>query len=112
MAENGAVGVIEKSTKNLLHTPGTSSQMDATFLKSKSKSSPLPCGPKTPQFPTTSPAVLSTNRPITPVGAAGPVRSVDSLAGKRVVTSFKVLAARHFADIDDRAGLVGDARTT
>ena len=46
------------------------------------------------------------------VPEAGPVRSVDSLAGKRIVTSFEVLAARHFADIDDRAGLVGDARTS
>jgi len=46
------------------------------------------------------------------VPEAGPVRSVDSLAGKRIVTSFEVLAARYFADIDDRAGLVGDARTS
>lgn len=46
------------------------------------------------------------------VPEAGPVRSVDSLAGKRIVTSFEVLAARYFADIDDRARLVGDARTS
>jgi ATP phosphoribosyltransferase len=46
------------------------------------------------------------------VPEAGPVRSVDSLAGKRIVTSFEVLAARYFADIDDAAGLVADARTS
>jgi ATP phosphoribosyltransferase len=40
------------------------------------------------------------------------VRSVDSLAGKRIVTSFEVLAARHFADIDDRARLVDDTHTS
>jgi len=43
---------------------------------------------------------------------AGPVQSIEALAGKRVVTSFEVLAGRFFADIDDRAGLVGDARTS
>jgi ATP phosphoribosyltransferase len=42
----------------------------------------------------------------------GPVQSVDQLAGKRIVTSFEVLAGRYFASIDDRAGLVGDARTS
>jgi hypothetical protein len=42
----------------------------------------------------------------------GPVQSVDQLAGKRVVTSFEVLAGRFFTDIDDRAGLAGDARTS
>jgi ATP phosphoribosyltransferase len=46
------------------------------------------------------------------VPAAGPVQSAEALAGKRVVTSFEVLAGRFFADIDDRAGLVGDARTS
>jgi hypothetical protein len=42
----------------------------------------------------------------------GPVQSVDQLAGKRIVTSFEVLAGRYFASIDDRVGLVGDARTS
>ena len=42
---------------------------------------------------------------------AGPVQSIEALAGRRIVTSFEVLAGRFFKDIDDRAGLVGDART-
>lgn len=42
----------------------------------------------------------------------GPVQSVDQLAGKRIVTSFEVLAARFFTSIDERAGLVADARTS
>jgi ATP phosphoribosyltransferase len=46
------------------------------------------------------------------VPEAGPVQSVEALAGKRIVTSFEVLAGRFFADIDDRAGLVGDTRTS
>ena len=46
------------------------------------------------------------------VPEAGPVRAVDALAGKRIVTSFEVLAARYFADVDDGVGLVGDARTS
>jgi len=45
------------------------------------------------------------------VPEAGPVHSVETLAGKRIVTSFEVLAGRFFKDIDERAGLVGDART-
>jgi len=46
------------------------------------------------------------------VPEAGPVQSVEALAGKRIVTSFEVLAGRFFKDIDDRAGLVGDAVTS
>jgi len=46
------------------------------------------------------------------VPEAAPVHDVAALAGKRIVTSFEVLAARFFADVDDRAGLVGDARTS
>jgi ATP phosphoribosyltransferase len=46
------------------------------------------------------------------VPEAAPVQDVAALAGKRIVTSFEVLAARFFADVDDRAGLVGDARTS
>jgi ATP phosphoribosyltransferase len=42
---------------------------------------------------------------------AAPVSNVQALAGKRIVTSFEVLAGHFFADVDDRAGLVGDART-
>jgi ATP phosphoribosyltransferase len=46
------------------------------------------------------------------VPEAGPLQSVDALAGKRIVTSFEVLAGRYFADVDDGVGLVGDARTS
>jgi ATP phosphoribosyltransferase len=46
------------------------------------------------------------------VPIASPVQSVEALAGKRIVTSFEVLAGRFFKDIDDRAGLVGDAGTS
>lgn len=46
------------------------------------------------------------------VPLASPVQSVEALAGKRIVTSFEVLAGRFFKDIDDRAGLVGDAGTS
>ena len=43
---------------------------------------------------------------------ASPVQSVEALAGKRIVTSFEVLAGRFFKGIDDRAGLVGGAGTS
>ncbi|KAI0274288.1 hypothetical protein BGY98DRAFT_994592 [Russula aff. rugulosa BPL654] len=46
------------------------------------------------------------------IPATGPIQSVEALAGKRIVTSFEVLAGRFFKEIDDRAGLVGDAGTT
>jgi len=46
------------------------------------------------------------------VPEAAPVQDVAALAGKRIVTSFEVLAARFFADVDDRAGLVSEARTS
>jgi ATP phosphoribosyltransferase len=45
------------------------------------------------------------------VPEAGPVQSVDDLAGKRVVTSFEVLAAEYFAKVDEAKGLVGDSKT-
>ncbi|KAI0265699.1 ATP phosphoribosyltransferase [Gloeopeniophorella convolvens] len=45
------------------------------------------------------------------VPEAGPVQSVAALAGKRVVTSFEVLAGAYFARADDEAGRVGAART-
>ena len=38
------------------------------------------------------------------VPEAAPVRDVDALAGKRIVTSFEVLAGRFFADVDQRVG--------
>jgi len=46
------------------------------------------------------------------VPATGPIQSVEGLAGKRIVTSFEVLAGRFFKEIDDRAGLAGDAGTS
>jgi ATP phosphoribosyltransferase len=46
------------------------------------------------------------------VPEAGPVQSVDDLAGKRVVTSFEVLAAEYFREIDDRMGRKDGERTT
>ncbi|KAL1745775.1 hypothetical protein HDZ31DRAFT_35778 [Schizophyllum fasciatum] len=45
------------------------------------------------------------------VPEAGPIKAVDDLAGKRVVTSFEVLAGQYFAAIDARLGLDGDKRT-
>ena len=43
---------------------------------------------------------------------AGPVQTVEALAGKRIVTSFEVLAGRFFADVDKRVGLQDDATRT
>ena len=45
------------------------------------------------------------------VPEAGPIKTVDDLAGKRVVTSFEVLSAQYFKEIDARLQLVGDAVT-
>ncbi len=45
------------------------------------------------------------------VPEAGPIKTVDDLAGKRVVTSYEVLAGEYFRSVDDRHELVGDART-
>lgn len=45
------------------------------------------------------------------VPEAGPIKSVDDLAGKRVVTSFEVLAKGYFDEIDARLGLQGEAKT-
>jgi ATP phosphoribosyltransferase len=39
------------------------------------------------------------------VPESGPVQSVEALAGKRVVTSFEVLAGQFFANVDARVGL-------
>ena len=46
------------------------------------------------------------------VPEAGPLQSVDALAGKRIVTSFEVLAGRYFKDVDYGVGLFGDAGTS
>ncbi|KAI5121355.1 hypothetical protein M0805_000663 [Coniferiporia weirii] len=45
------------------------------------------------------------------VPEAGNIRNVRDLAGKRIVTSFEVLAGEYFGKIDDELGLVGDKRT-
>lgn len=45
------------------------------------------------------------------VPEAGPIKTVEDLAGKRVVTSFEVLAGKYFSEIDARLQLVGDAAT-
>lgn len=45
------------------------------------------------------------------VPEAGPIKSVEDLAGKRVVTSFDVLAGEYFKKVDDRLQLVGEQRT-
>ena len=45
------------------------------------------------------------------VPEAGPIKSVEDLAGKRVVTSFEVLAGQYFKGIDDRLNLQEGQRT-
>ncbi|KIY52955.1 HisG-domain-containing protein [Fistulina hepatica ATCC 64428] len=39
------------------------------------------------------------------------IKTVDDLAGKRVVTSFEVLAGKYFSEVDDRLQLQNDNRT-
>ena len=39
------------------------------------------------------------------------IKTAEDLAGKRVVTSFEVVAGRYFDEIDKRLGLQGDQRT-
>lgn len=45
------------------------------------------------------------------VPEVGPIKSVDDLAGKRVVTSFEVLAGKYFSEVDARLQLVGGSAT-
>uniref|UniRef100_A0A0W0GC61 ATP phosphoribosyltransferase n=1 Tax=Moniliophthora roreri TaxID=221103 RepID=A0A0W0GC61_MONRR len=45
------------------------------------------------------------------VPESGPIQAVEDLAGKRIVTSFEVLAGKFFAQVDDRLGLTGNQRT-
>lgn len=40
-----------------------------------------------------------------------PYRDAKDLAGRRIVTSFEVLAGKYFGEIDDEAGLKGEDRT-
>ncbi|KAF8516444.1 ATP phosphoribosyltransferase [Hysterangium stoloniferum] len=45
------------------------------------------------------------------VPEASSIKTVDDLAGKRVVTSFEVLSGKYFQELDDRLGLQGEERT-
>ncbi|RDX46931.1 ATP phosphoribosyltransferase [Polyporus arcularius HHB13444] len=45
------------------------------------------------------------------VPEAGDIKTVEDLAGKRVVTSFEVLAGQYFKSLDDRLQLPEDKRT-
>ncbi|KAJ3503029.1 hypothetical protein NLJ89_g8619 [Agrocybe chaxingu] len=42
---------------------------------------------------------------------SGSIKTVDDLAGKRVVTSFEVLAGEYFTQVDLRNNLTGDKKT-
>lgn len=41
----------------------------------------------------------------------GSIKTVEDLAGKRIVTSFEVVAGEYFDKLDDRLNLVGDQKT-
>jgi len=41
----------------------------------------------------------------------GPIKSVADLAGKRVVTSFEVLAGEYFDRLDERLQITGENKT-
>jgi len=45
------------------------------------------------------------------VPEASSIKTVEDLAGKRVVTSFETVAGEYFGAIDDRLGFQGDKRT-
>lgn len=45
------------------------------------------------------------------VPESGPIKTVDDLAGKRVVTSFEVLAGGYFDGIDERLQFTGENKT-
>ena len=45
------------------------------------------------------------------VPEASDIKTVDDLAGKRVVTSFEVLSKQYFNGIDERLGLTGEGST-
>ena len=45
------------------------------------------------------------------VPEAGVIKTVEDLAGKRVVTSFEVLAGEYFKTVDERLQLQDDKRT-
>ena len=41
----------------------------------------------------------------------GPIKTVDDLAGKRVVTSFEVLSGKYFGELDAKRQLTGESAT-
>ncbi len=45
------------------------------------------------------------------VPEAGDIKTVEQLAGKRVVTSFEVLAGEYFGKVDEQLKLQGSERT-
>ena len=45
------------------------------------------------------------------VPETSPIKTVDDLAGKRVVSSFKVLSGQYFNKVDDRLQITGENRT-
>lgn len=45
------------------------------------------------------------------VPEAGPIKTIEDLAGKRVVTSFEVLAGEYFKKIDEKVQLADGAKT-
>ncbi|KAJ7252394.1 ATP phosphoribosyltransferase [Mycena haematopus] len=45
------------------------------------------------------------------VPEASSIKTVEDLAGKRVVTSFEVLSAEYFAKLDEKSNLSGDQKT-
>lgn len=45
------------------------------------------------------------------VPEAGPIKTVEQLAGKRVVTSFEVLSGDYFNELDEKLQLTGDHKT-
>jgi ATP phosphoribosyltransferase len=45
------------------------------------------------------------------VPESGPIKTVEDLAGKRIVTSFEVIAKEYFGKLDDSMQLTGENRT-
>ena len=45
------------------------------------------------------------------VPEAGPIKTVEQLAGKRVVTSFEVLSGSYFGELDQKLQLAKDQQT-
>lgn len=45
------------------------------------------------------------------VPESSPIKSVEDLAGKRIVTSYEVLAGKYFNELDAKLGLVNEQQT-